>query len=506
MNLTKSIFTVGGMTALSRILGLIREILMSHVIGAGLIADAFIVAFKFPNFFRRFFAEGAFNASFVPEFASNVTKDQKQAKVMAEQVFNFMFWFLLGFVILVEVFTPQIIDIIAPGFSTTPQRQEIAILFTRITFPYILFISICAFFTGILNSINKFAFAAFAPIILNLVMIFSLFFFQENPAEKLSYAVFIAGVIQVVFLYFYVLKTGYHFKIKKPKLTPSVKKILKLMLPAAIGAGIMQINILIDMVLASFLPSGSLSYLYYADRLNQLPLSIFGVAIGTVLLPSLSKTLKNENYDEAFRLQEKAIQMSFELSLPSAFGLIIISYEIIDLIFGHGHFTSADVCATAPALSAFALGLPAYVVGKVFTTAFFAKQDTKTPVKIGAISVLLNLILNLIFISFLKHVGMALATAISAWIQTILLFVILKRKNMITVTKKLRNNLFITLVASVLMFTVVYFSKKIIPIFCIFENCIDECLRIAFFLIIGMVSYFLFLQTFKKFLIKNHNN
>ena len=457
MQLGKAIVTVGGLTSVSRIFGLLREMLMSHFLGASVVADAFIVAFKFPNFFRRFFAEGAFNAAFVPEFAGVLASEgKKKANEIANQVFSWLTLVLCAFVILVVLFTPTIIHLIAPGFCHTPDRLQYAIEFTRITFPYILVISLAALLSGILNSLDRFAAAAATPVLLNLFMIGALLLTVKEPGFALCVGVILAGIVQFLWLYFVARKQGFGLRLQMPVLNSSVSKILKLMVPGAIGAGVMQINIFVDMMLASTLQTGSLSYLYYADRLNQLPLSIFGVAIGTALLPSLSKALRTGNQDEAISLQEKALSLGLRLSVPSAIGLIVLSYPIIDLIYGHGSFSTLHVDATAPALAAFVIGLPAYTLSKVFTTGFFAKQNTKTPLKIGMITVGVNLALNLLLIGPFLHVGMALATGLAAWVQAGLLAWKLSQKSMIHLSKAFFQDLVYVILASSCMGGVVY--------------------------------------------------
>lgn len=456
MRLFRSVVTVSAFTSISRVFGLLREMLMSHFIGASVVADAFIVAFKFPNFFRRFFAEGAFNAAFVPEFAGVLSNQGKpQAYQLANQVFSWLTVVLCVFVALVVIFTPAIIHIIAPGFCDTPERLNYAIEFTRITFPYILCISLAALLAGILNSLDRFAAAAATPILLNIFMIIALLLTVDNAGLALSFGVIIAGIVQLIWLYMVAARNGFKLKLQVPRLNDSVRKILKLMVPGAIGAGVMQINIFIDMMLASTLQTGSLAYLYYADRLNQLPLSIFGVAIGTVLLPSLSKSIRNNAHAEVFVLQEKSMLLGLRLSLPAALGLIVLSFPLISLIYGHGSFTEEDVNLTAPALAAFALGLPAYVLSKIFTTCFFAAQNTKTPLKIGLITVFLNLMLNLFFIQYFQHVGLALATGISAWVQSALLLFVLSKKNMISFSKSFFRDVIYVVIASILMAVVI---------------------------------------------------
>ena len=430
MRIVRNILTVSGFTFISRIFGLVRESMISHLLGASIVTDAFFVAFKFPNFFRRIFAEGAFNAAFVPLFSRKLVADGKEgAQELAEQIFSVMLAFLTVFVAVVVIFTPSIIHILAPGFATTPERMELAITFTRITFPYILFISLAAHLSGVLNSFDRFAAAAGVPILLNIVMISALLISPYTDitfGEGLSIAVALAGVIQLGWLYFACWRMDFRIRLRAPKLTPEVKELLKLMLPGAIGAGVMNINLFIDTIIASFLPEKSVSYIFYADRLNQLPLSILGIAIGTALLPMLSRQLKAGDYKKALSNKRLTTEIALQLTLPSAVGLAVLSYPIIHLIYG---LVDVDTQATAAALSAFAIGIPAYVLNKVFITGFFARQDTKTPVKIAVGCILLNLSLNLIFVQYFAHVGLALSTSISAWANTITLYAILKKRD-----------------------------------------------------------------------------
>ncbi len=310
-----------------------------------------------------------------------------------------MMTFLVIFVALVVIFTPSIIHVLAPGFVTTPERMELAVTFTRITFPYILFISLAAHLSGVLNSFDRFAAAAGVPILLNTVMISALLICPYTDitfGEGLSIAVALAGTIQLSWLYMACWRMDFRIRFRRPKITPEVKELLKLMLPGAIGAGVMNINIFIDTIIASYLPEKSVSYIFYADRSNQFPLSILGIAIGTALLPMLSRQLKTGEHVKALSNKRLATEVALQLTLPSAVGLAILSYPIIHLIYG---LPEVDTRATAMALSAFAIGIPAYVLNKVFITGFFARQDTKTPVKIAVGCIFLNLALNLIFCS-----------------------------------------------------------------------------------------------------------
>ncbi|MBX9806035.1 MAG: murein biosynthesis integral membrane protein MurJ [Alphaproteobacteria bacterium] len=437
MRIIRAMATVGGFTGVSRIFGLIRESLMSHIIGASPITDAFLVAFKFPNFFRRIFAEGAFNASFVPQFSGQLASEgTESAKLLAERVMAVLGTTLILFVLFIVVATPWVMGVIAPGFSG--DRLEMAITFTRITFPYILFISISALLSGVLNSLDRFAAAAAAPIILNIIMIGSMIIFSYADlvtGKALSWAVFLSGVLQLVWLYWAVWRTGFRLKIRLPRLTPEVRKVLRLMVPGAIGAGVMNINLLLDMVFASLLPAGSISFLHYADRLNQLPLSLFGVAMGTALLPSLSRQIRLGEFEKALVNQGIAVEVSLQLTIPAALGLVLLSYPIIDLIYG---LEGDQVTATAAALAAFATGIPAYVFSKVFATGFFARQDTKTPVKIAVISIVCNLFLNLILMGPFSHVGLAMATSIAAWVNAGLLLLVLHRRGWFSLNRQIQ--------------------------------------------------------------------
>lgn len=439
MRLVRAIATVGGYTGVSRIFGLVRESLMSHIIGASPLTDAFLVAFKFPNFFRRFFAEGAFNASFVPQFSGQLASEGlESAKLLAERVMAVLGITLFFFVIVIVIATPWVMGVIAPGFSATPERLEMAITFTRITFPYIFFISIAALLSGVLNSLDRFAAAAAAPIILNIIMIGAMLIFSYADlatGKALSWGVFLAGILQLAWLYWACWRTGFRLKIRRPRLTPEVRKVIRLMIPGAIGAGVMNINLLLDMVFASLLASGSISYLHYADRLNQLPLSLFGIAMGTALLPSLSRQIRLGEEDKARATQGLAVELSLQLTIPAALGFILLSYPIIDLLYG---LKGDEVAATAAALAAFATGIPAYVLSKVFVTGFFARQDTKTPVKIAVISILCNLILNIILMGPFAHVGLAMATSIAAWINAGLQLLILHKRGWFFLTRQVQ--------------------------------------------------------------------
>lgn len=416
----QAILTVGGLTFLSRVTGFVRDTLIAHFLGTGPLADAFFVAFKFPNFFRRFFAEGALSAAFIPIFSDLLAKKHTaEAKIYAEQVFTLMLLFLMGFVLIFEIFMPQILALTAPGFPATPQRFQWALEMTRLSFPYILFVSLAALLSGILNTFQKFAAAAATPILLNLFMISALFafaLFMPTLGHALAFGVLIAGVIQLLWLYLG-LAQKFPLRLRWPQWNASMRQFCRLLLPGAMGAGVFQINLFIDMFFASLLPSGAVSYLFYADRLNQLPLGVIGIAISTALLPELSRQVGLKAHDQVHRLQTKSLEFALILTVPAALGLIWLAYPLVEAIFQRGAFHPEAVQETARVLIAFASGLPAYVMIKIFSTSFFARQDTQTPILVGSLAVGVNLVLNILLHQPLAHVGIALSTALAAWIN-----------------------------------------------------------------------------------------
>ncbi len=436
--LFKIISIVGSLTFLSRILGYFRDLLIARVIGAGLISDCFFVAFKLPNLFRRILGEGAMNAAFIPVVSGVRTKSgNKSADVFFSNIFSFLLVALLAFVLILEILMPLIITLIAPGFSDNPEKFNHSINLTRLTFPFVLFICLTSLMGAYLNTLGKFASMAVTPIILNLSLIFTLliFFKSENLfliSSTLSFVVSIAGIIQVIWMYYNIRRNKSKLSInfsffKTFKRDKEITKFFKLLLPAILGNGAYQINLLIDMILASTLPDGSISFLYYADRVNQLPLGVLGIAIGTALLPVLSSQVKKKQKKEAEKSISKAIKFGILFSIPAFFGLLIFSENIISFLFFRGAFEYKDVQATSSALIALCCGLPAFIMIKILVIPFFANEDTKTPIKISLFCMSINLILNLILIREFLHVGLAISTSVSAWINFILLFYILNK-------------------------------------------------------------------------------
>ncbi|MSO84387.1 MAG: murein biosynthesis integral membrane protein MurJ [Rhodospirillales bacterium] len=432
MSLLRSISTVGAFTMASRILGFVRDALIAALVGAGPVADAFFVAFKLPNLFRRLFAEGAFNAAFVPLYATEL-KDggRERARAFADQACAVLVWSLAVFVAAAELAMPWLMRVFAPGFLDRPETFDLAVLFARIAFPYLLFVSLVSLAGGILNAHHRFAAAAATPILLNLCLIgavLGLARFTPTPGHALAWGVFGAGIVQCLFLFAALARAGERLRAVRPALGPKVRLLLRRALPVAVGAGAYQINLAIDMIVASFLPAGSISYLFYADRISQLPLGVVGVAVGTVLLPVLARQLRAGDVASAHASQNRAIEFALLLTLPAAFALVLVAEPVVATLFGRGVFGPAEIQATAAALATYATGLPAYVLARTLTTAFYAREDTATPVKIAVACMAANLVLNLLLIGPLLHVGIALATSISAWLNVALLAGVLVRR------------------------------------------------------------------------------
>ncbi len=425
MSLSRAIATVGGLTMVSRVFGFARDLLTAIVLGAGPLADAFFVALKLPNFFRRLFAEGAFSAAFVPMVSQRIEADGPEGgKDLAERALALMIAFLVPFVALGLIFMPALVTVLAPGFIDEPAKFNAAVDLARLTFPYLLLISITALLGGLLNSVGRFAPFAAAPILFNLSLIGALGFAHltgYGAAPSMAYAVTIAGVLQLGLLVLFALKARVAPRLVRPRLGPDMRKLLKLMGPGVIGGGVMQINLMIDTILASLLASGAISWLFYADRLYQLPLGVIGIAIGTALLPGLSRAMSAGREQEATHLLSRALEYSLLLALPAALGLAIASGPIIGALFQYGRFEASDTIQTAMALSAYAVGIPAYVGVKVMNAAYFARQDTLSPVKIAVICTVINTIASLILIQFMGHAGIALATGVTAWLNASLL-------------------------------------------------------------------------------------
>ena len=458
MSLVRSLSSVGGLTLLSRILALVRDTLQASYVGAGFASDAFFVAFRLPNLFRAFFAEGAFSAAFIPMFNRKVAGEGKLASGVdfAERTLAVLFPFLAVFTALMLVFAWPITWGLSGGFKHPTQTEfAFAVTLSRITIPYLMLISLASLLGGVLNSLDRFWVNAAAPVLLNIAMVAALFLFHGDPFETAraqAIAIPIGGAAQLAWLAWACHRAGVGMRIRLPRLDDDVRTLLRLILPAAAGAGAVQINLVISTALAGgLLDPGSISYIYYADRLNQLPLGMIGIGLGTVLLPTVSRLLSSGRDDEAMDMQNRGIELALFLTLPATAAFIFASEPIVRGLFQHGHFTSTDTVRCAWALSAFSLGLPSYVLVKVLTPGYYARADTRTPVRYATISVGVNLVGNLILIPTIGHVGPPLATALSSTINIAMLYRTLKQRGHFTMDSRLRRRLPRLAIAAALM-------------------------------------------------------
>lgn len=435
-SLLRNFATVGGMTLISRITGFIRDILIAGVLGAGAAADAFLIAFQFPNLFRRLFAEGAFSAGFVPIFSEILEKEGRdKARQFAEEAFAVLAAALLFFVTLMMIAMPVALFAIAPGFDRVPGQMERATELARIAFPYLFFISLVSLQSGVLNALNRFAAAAATPILLNLTLISSVLFALaagKDVAKALAWGVSVAGVVQFAWLTWRVRVAGLGLRLIRPRISPRVKQLMIRILPVVFGASLYQLNLLVDKIIATLVAVGAVTWLYLADRVNQLPLGVIGVGIGVALLPMLTRSIQGGYEDDALASQNRAIEISLVLTLPAAAGLLVLAEPIAAVLYERGAFTAADRQAVGAALAAFASGLPAYVLIKALAPGFFGRQDTVTPVRISIFAMAVNIVLNIILMGPLGHVGIAVATALSAWLNAGLLgFVLMRRGHLV---------------------------------------------------------------------------
>jgi putative peptidoglycan lipid II flippase len=455
VNLLKATGTIGGLTMVSRIAGFAREMLMSRVMGASWQADAFFVAFRLPNTFRRLFGEGAFSAGFVPLYSQRLHGEngEVESKKFSEEVLAVFLPTLILFTLVFEVIMGPFVYLIS-GYSG--QELGLATFLTRLTFPYLLLISLVSLFSGILNSLTRFTAAAFAPALLNLAMLSALIFVPQGgavTATALAIGVTIGGVIQLALLLIACKRAGVVLKLRRPRMTPGVRQFVRVVVPATLGAGVYQISAFIDTFFLTRIGTGSMSYFNYADRLNQLPLGVIGAALGTAILPQISRHVGAGEHDEAARIQGKATELAMLLCLPAALALSVSSYPLVSALFQGGHFSQADAAITAMTLSIVVLGLPAYVLVKVLTPGFYARQDTATPVKTAGVVLIANIVLNFALIWWLDFgiLGLAAAIAIASWLNCVILYTILHRRGHFRIEAWLASRIARQLLAGALM-------------------------------------------------------
>ncbi len=504
MNLLSSTYVFSLFTLISRILGYLRDILIAIFLGASMFADAFFVAFRLPNTFRRLFAEGTFNAAFIPSYVSEKTKSKNLGKKFADNVLNTLTLILLFVVLIVEIFTPYLVYLIAPGFLDDNYKFDLAVEFTRLTFPFLLFVCLSSFFSSILNSNNKFAAAAAAPIILNVVLISILLlssYLELNFARQLSYGVTLAGILQLIFLIFFTkryykpdLKFKIHFNNK-------IKFFFKKLLPSILSSGVTQINILVGTIIASF-EASAVSYLYYADRIYQINLALAGIAVGTVSLPILSKAIQQKDISKVSKIQSKSIELSLILSVPASFGLILASEQIVNALFGYGSFTDENIQKTALALKYFAYGVPAFALIKILSNLYFARDNTKTPFHISILIVTINIIISLSFFSKVGFIIIPIATSVSTWLGVFIYVYLLQKIKWLLIQQYLMKNFIMIIFNSVIMALILIFSLDY------FGNYLEYTYKFKSFyllLIVGFVAVIYLILCYLSGLLKLKN-
>jgi putative peptidoglycan lipid II flippase len=484
-------FTVGGFTLLSRITGFIRDVVMAAVLGAGPIADAFFVAFRLPNHFRAIFAEGAFAAAFVPAYARTLEADGRQAaRSFADRLALVMIVLQVVLLIVALIYTPQVVRLLAPGLDAS--RFELAVALTRITFPYLALISIESLIAGTLNANNRFASAAGAPVLLNLAMIGTLTYAALFPSagHAAAWGVLIAGVLQLALVAGDAEKNGFGLRLKMPKLDEPTRKFLKALGPAIIGAGGVQLALFADTIIATFLPTGALSALYYADRIHQLPIGVVGIAVGTVLLPEMARRLAAGDEPGAARSQGRAIEFALLLAVPCAAASLVIPELIMRALFARGAFTAADAAAAGQTLAAYATGLIPFVLMRSFVAPFHARGDTATPVIAALSGVALNIALKIVLMGPLAQVGLALGTAAGAWLNLLLLIWFVRRRGFARPGEQTLAHSVRLIAAGIVLGAVLFLAARFLPpYFAKMTSLRDESLLLVLALL-GSVVYF----------------
>ena len=416
------------MTLISRISGLIRDVVMASVLGSSGVADAFFVAFRIPNFLRRIFGEGAFAQAFVPVFTELTERNTHEAKQFVNSAAGLLALATLILTLLGMIFAPALVALYAPGYKDDPVQMAITVDALRYMFPYLFCISLVAMSAGVLNTLNRFAIPAVTPVLLNICLILAMWILvplMDSAASALAIGVLIAGIVQLLFQVPSLRKEGYLPKLAFDRSNPAVQKVFGLMLPAVFSVSVAQINMFVNTVLASFLVTGSVSWLYYSDRLMEFPVGVFGIALASVVLPSLSKEHVSGSADSFSKLMDWALRWVILIAVPATFALYLLATPLLSTIFLRNAFTTNDVEMSALALEAFSIGICGFIFVKVLAPGFFARQDTKTPMKIAIVSVLVNVVMSIILVRFMQHTGLALAISIAAWVNSGLLFSVL---------------------------------------------------------------------------------
>jgi len=501
MNLVRNFATVGGATLASRLLGFVRDVLLAAAVGAGPVADAFVVAFRLPNLFRRLFAEGAFNSAFIPLFGRAVEEQGDEgARRFAGEIGAALLFCLLALTALAQIFMPFVVWALAPGFVEDTGKFDLTVLMARIAFPYLIFMSLLAFIAGILNTYQRFAAAAFAPVMLNVVMSLVLGGVLLAGVETdrtlgivLALGVTLGGVLQLLVVIIDLKRLGFRIPVYRPRYTRSARRLLLLGIPGVVAGGVTQINIAVGQIIAS-MQEGANALLYFADRLYQLPLGVIGIAIGVVLLPSLTRQLRAGETAAYQHSLNRALEFSLVLTLPAAVALAVIPHEIVSVLFQRVRFDANAVDGTAAALTAFAFGLPAFVLNKVFSPGYFAREDTKTPMKFAIAGMVVNVVLSIVLFPVLKHVGIALATTLAGWVNTLLLIVVLWRRGHFAPDLKLLRRLLLVFLASLLMGVTVHFAALYLAPYLSDTWLLVRAASLVALVLIGMVTFAVFTQ------------
>jgi putative peptidoglycan lipid II flippase len=495
MNLLKALAKVGSMTFVSRILGFVRDTLIARVFGAGMLSDAFIVAFKIPNLLRRISAEGAFSQAFVPilgEYKSQRSFEETQGLV--NRVATWMGILLVAVTLLGMLAAPWIVSLIAPGFRGDSAKMQLTVELLRITFPYIFFISLVSMAGGVLNTYNRFGIPAFTPVWLNVSMIMAVLFFADyfaEPIKALAWAVFLGGFLQLVFQIPFLKQIGLLPRLDFRRDDEGVWRILKLMGPAVLGVSVAQISLILNTIFASFLITGSVSWLYYADRLMEFPTGVLGVALGTILLPSLSKAYAGKDHSEYSQLLDWGLRLTFILAAPAAVALAVLAAPLVTSLFFYGKFTVLDVAMTQQALIAYSFGLLGLILVKILAPGFYARQNIKTPVKIGVFTLVITQLMNVLFVFVLdlRHAGLALAIGLGACMNAALLYYHLRKSDYFHPQPEWFKFLFKLLCALSVMGAVLYFAMGDTAAWLTF-SLPQRLVYLTALVLLGAVSYF----------------
>lgn len=497
MSLVSKFLSVGSATMASRILGFGREALMAAALGAGPVADAFYAAFRFPNLFRRLFAEGAFNAAFVPLFAKEIEGGGVDgAKRFSEEVFGVLFSVLLILTIAMELSMPLLVrTVIAPGFADDADKFDLTVRLAIIMFPYLMCMSLAAMMSGILNSLHKYFAAAFAPVFFNIILIGVLAYAlyagsdPETVVINMAWGVIAAGLLQLLIVAVAVRKAGMTIGFRRPRLTPNVKRLLWLAAPAAVTGGITQINLVIGQIIASG-KDGAISVLQYADRVYQLPLGVVGIAVGVVLLPELARALKAGHMVEAATLQNRSVEFALFLTLPATAALLTIADPIVRLLYERGAFGPETTATVGGVLAIFGIGLPAFVLIKAFTPGFFAREDTRTPMIFAGVSVALNVVLAITLFPIIAERGIATAEICSGWTNATLLFITLVRRGHWEIDRATLTRIIRLVIAAVLLAAFFHFGLPVIMPWVQPSSAVwQQFLALAGFLAAGFLLY-----------------